>query len=116
MITRYSVGDCVVYYMGKESQSPGPRATHVVPASAGETYSYEVPKYWRVLEIGSNGTLVLRTRRGKLKMVELVDPRLRKAHWWEKLFFSSRFPSLSSPEVDSNQSNIPGKLDSTSIA
>ncbi len=116
MITRYNVGDCVIFYMGKESKSPGPRATHVVPAAAGETYSYEVPKYWRVIEVGNNGTLVMRTRRGKLKTVELVDPRLRKAHWWEKLLYASRFPALSPSDAESKQPNIPGKLDPTSVA
>ncbi len=88
----YTVGDCVVYTRDKIGTSPGPRAKNVSPSMHGETYSYEVEKYWRVTKIVSPNEIELVTRRGKKHTISLEDPRLRKASWWEKLFHADRFP------------------------
>jgi hypothetical protein len=63
---KFSPGDPVIYRRSKCTPHPGPRAVHVTPAPRGEDYAYEVDKFWVVVEMRSNRTLVLRTRRGKL--------------------------------------------------
>jgi hypothetical protein len=39
--------------------------------------------------------VLLRTRRGKEHTVDADCPSLRRATWWEKLFYRHRFPQLS---------------------
>ncbi len=102
---KFAVGDRVIYTRDKYSNRPGPRAKNVSPTVHGETYAYQVDKYWVVTSIAADGSLVLRTRRGKVHTVPESDPRLRKASWWERLLYAGRFPndslsgSKSSPEV-----------------
>ena len=94
MRLKFQPGDPVIVCLSKFSTDPGPRARDVHPAPAGETYSYLVDKYWRVLDIRENGMLLLATRRGKQHEFSPDDPRLRLARWWERWLFQSRFPSL----------------------
>lgn len=99
-------GDWVIYRKQKVSASPGPRAQQTAPAAKGETYNYVVEKYWVVHEVLSENQVRLRTRRGKTHDVDLDDPRLRKARWWERLLLSDRFlrvESTDSNEVRGNQ-------------
>ena len=85
-------GDPVVYCKEKVSTRPGPRARDVHPAERGDDYSYRVDKFWTVVEIRNDGRLVLRTRRGKLHVLDADDPHLRPASLWERLRFRGRFP------------------------
>jgi hypothetical protein len=94
MRPKYQQGDPVVVCISKFSTDPGPRARDVHPAPAGETYSYLVDKYWRILDIRDDGTLLLATRRGKRHTISPDDPRVRPARWWERWFLNDRFPSL----------------------
>jgi hypothetical protein len=91
---KFRRGDRVIYRKLKHSNSPGPRARDVDPAPHGEEYTYCVDKFWVVRERLEHGALVLVTRRGKEHVVSPDDPNLRHAHWWERLFFGSRFPAL----------------------
>ncbi|MEX2176026.1 MAG: hypothetical protein WD872_16815 [Pirellulaceae bacterium] len=88
----YKTGDRVVYVASKHSLRPGPRAEALTPEPHGEGYSYDVKKYWLVLEAKPDGTLTVVTRRGKQRVVPASDPRLRPARWWENIFLASRFP------------------------
>ncbi|MDX1946987.1 MAG: hypothetical protein SFU86_16410 [Pirellulaceae bacterium] len=88
----YRPGDRVVYRTTKHSAHPGPRAEAVQPERNGEGYSYDVKKYWVVVEVRTDGTLTVVTRRGKQRSVPAADPRLRPARWWENVFLASRFP------------------------
>ncbi len=97
MRTRYQVGDRVIYVRDKATTRPGPRAKNIYAAPAGELYHYQVDKYWVVHQVQDDGTLVLKTRRGKLHTVSPDDPRLRKAGWWERLVKSHLFPLLDAP-------------------
>ena len=87
-------GDLIVYHKRKLSAHPGPRAADVDPAPRGEHYSYYVDKYWIVVHVLSGGKLVTRTRRGKRHTLEIDDPALRRASWWERLLLRNRFPSV----------------------
>jgi hypothetical protein len=89
-------GDRVVYRLSKHSTMPGPRAKDIVPADHGDDYSYQVDKYWIVLQMPDTGHVLLKTRRGKEHLVDLGDPNLRRANWLEKLFYGHRFPKLES--------------------
>ena len=85
-------GDVVVYTKTKHTTSPGPRAHNIEPESRGEYYTYAVDKYWLVERVEADG-IVVRTRRGKSHLIASDDPRLRPAHWWERLFLRNRFPT-----------------------
>ncbi len=66
--------------------------TKVQPALHGDLYSYSVDKFWRVIGVRHDNTLVVLTRKGKQHTIAATDPNLRRAHWWERLLFGHRFP------------------------
>ena len=90
----YKPGNPVIFRVTKQSTDPGPRAVDVHPAQSGETYSYQVDKFWTVREV-LDDNLQLVTRRGKQRLVSKRDIRLRHARWWERWLYSDRFPKLS---------------------
>ncbi|WP_254506913.1 hypothetical protein [Anatilimnocola floriformis] len=89
----YKPGDRVVYYATKHSSHPTPRAEELEPELYGEGYRYAVRKYWVVADVRQDGTLTLKTRRGKERVLSSSDNRLRPASWWERWFLAGRFPS-----------------------
>jgi hypothetical protein len=92
--TKWKAGDWVIYRKQKSGLSPGPRAQAVTPAHKGDSYHYIVEKYWTVERVLADGRLSLRTRRGKVHVVEANDWRLRSPRWWERLLFGRRFPRI----------------------
>jgi len=94
MHRRFKLGDRVVFHKTKMSNHPGPRARYIHPAPQGEGYTYEVDKYWVVVESLAGGQVSIRTRRGKTLVLDSADPNLRHASWWERLLHSRRFPSF----------------------
>lgn len=94
---QFKPGDRVIYRKQKTSASPGPRAQLTNPSPKGEMYSYIVEKYWVVDEVLADGSLRLRTRRGKEHVVKGDDPLLRKARWWEVWLLAGRFRSVEAP-------------------
>lgn len=99
----FGPGDRVIYRKLKASTKPGPRAVGITPAPRGETYTYEVDKFWTVAEQRSDGMLVLQTRTGKRHVVRSDDPHLRSPSWWERWRFASRFPEL--PNVQASDAD-----------
>jgi len=92
MSARLLPGDMVVYCKQKSSVHPGPHARDIQPAPRGESYSYSVDKFWRVIGVRHDNTVVVLTRRGKQHTITADDPALRQPHWWERLLFRHRFP------------------------
>jgi hypothetical protein len=92
MTAPFKPGDCVIYRKRKLSVRPGPHARGIQPAPNGDDYSYEVPKFWRVVAVQPDRTILVRTRRGKQLTIQADDPALRRAHWWELWFYRRRFP------------------------
>lgn len=90
----YRSGDLVVFSVTKFSTDPGPRAHDIHPAPYGETYHYQVDKFWVVGDVLDDGKLLLLTRRGKRHTVTPDDPRLRLARWWERWLHRDRFPNF----------------------
>jgi hypothetical protein len=82
----------VIYRKHKLSVRPGPNARDIQPAPNGDTYSYCVPKFYRVISVEADRRIVVRTRQGRQHTLAADDPALRRAHWWERLLFASRFP------------------------
>lgn len=105
----YRIGDRVVYTLDKYTDSPGRRAKNVFPAPYGESYQYQVDKYWLVLDVQPDGHVVLQTRRGKLHVVAVDDPRLRKASWFERLWRGHRFPAPVQSQKIHHVSNHPAQ-------
>ena len=89
--SKYRPGDLVVYRKQKLSAHPGPRAREVDPSPRGETYSYCVDKFWMVVD-SLGDQVVVTTRRGKRHLLDATNRRLRRAGWWEMLFYRHRFP------------------------
>jgi hypothetical protein len=67
-------------------------AVDIQPAPHGDTYSYSVEKFWLVVAMRPDNTVVVRTRKGKQHTMAASDPNLRRAHWWERLLFWHRIP------------------------
>lgn len=95
------IGDWVVYCKTKFSPRPGSRARNIQPASHGDEYCYTVDKFWYVAAIGTDGSLTLRTRRGKQHRVAADDPHLRRPSLWERWWYRDRF-TVSTPPSDSS--------------
>lgn len=91
---QFSSGDWVIYRKTKFSAHPGPRARNVAPTARGDNYVYNVDKFWIVLEIRSDQTIRVMTRRGKEQLVNVADPNLRRANWWERMRNRSRFQPI----------------------
>ena len=87
----------VVYRKTKISRRPGQRACLVAPTEAGEEYTYCVDKFWIIESIAPDGTLIVKTRRGKRHRLRQNDPNLRHASLRELLFSRARFPTASDP-------------------
>jgi hypothetical protein len=99
MARQFKPGDLVIYRKPKRSTRPGPRAEDVHPAPYGEDYFYRVDKFWVVVAVRSDGKVVARTRQGKEHVLAPDDPLLRKARWWERILWKSRFPTVDEPFV-----------------
>lgn len=102
----YEVGDLVVYAAQKHSGHPTLNAEAVTPEAHGEGYRYLVRKYWVVAGIDPDGQLDVLTRRGKHRRIVAADPMLRRAYWWERLFFWDRFPHVDAENAASEQSRV----------
>jgi hypothetical protein len=93
MTARFKAGDCVIYRKQKFSVHPGPHAKGIYPAPYGDSYSYEVDKFWTVVAVLPNNEITVCTRRGKQLTLRADDPALRHAHWLERILFRHRFPA-----------------------
>lgn len=85
----------------------------MTPGAKGEQYNYVVDKYWAIAEIHEDGTVTIKTRRGKTHLIKLDDPCLRRANLWERLFYSSRFPRVSSTDRDLSSGESESRSDDT---
>ena len=94
----FRLGDCVVFRRVKYTTHPGPRARDVQATAHGDYYNYFVDKLWIVDEVLADGTLMLRTRRGRTHFVRADDPNLRHATLWERLRYRARFVELKSTD------------------
>lgn len=97
----FNPGDHVIYRVTKHSTRPGPRAKVLSASPNGEDYKYQVDKFWVVEKVLEDGQLVLRTRRGKTRIVPVEDRNLRTPAWWENLLYRRHFPSLEAVESKS---------------
>ena len=103
MSNRYHVGDRVVFTRDKYTSCPGRRAKNIVAAPNGESYRYQVDKYWLVIEVQAGGELRVATRRGKTHNIQANHPQLRKATLFERLFKRRLFPRFT-PDAASQTS------------
>ena len=94
MVRHIHPGDVVLYRKQKRSVRPGPHARDIWPAENGDTYSYSVDKFWRVVDVRPDGSLLVRTKTGKQHVILADDPSIRRIHWWNWLFSRHRFPKL----------------------
>lgn len=98
MRQHFQPGDYVIYRKSKHSTQPGPRATNVQPSRRGDTYIYNVDKFWIVEEVQDDGTVVASTRRGKRNIIKPDDPSLKRANLLERFLYRSRFAALDEVE------------------
>jgi hypothetical protein len=93
MSAPFSPGDYVIYRKQKFSVHPGPHAKEIRPCPQGDSYSYEVDKFWVVVAVERTNKIIVCTRRGKRLAVDANDPALRRAGWLERFVFRRRFPT-----------------------
>lgn len=79
----------------------------VNPSTSGETYRYMVEKYWIVDRVLPDGSLVLRTRRGKEHVVAVDDFNLRRPNLIEKLFRRNRFADFKPCQSEASGQSLP---------
>jgi hypothetical protein len=72
----------------------------VEPQPNGEGYHYFVTKFWVIDEVIDDRHVRIRTRRGKTQVVEIRNPLMRRANWWERLRYRARFPVFSARPVE----------------
>ncbi|MGF1579052.1 MAG: hypothetical protein ACFCD0_06780 [Gemmataceae bacterium] len=99
MTKTYRTGDFVIYRKLKHSVHPCERARNIEPAPRGDYYTYEVDKFWTVMDFTEDGKLVVLTRRGKSHIISPDDPNIRRAAWWERFLYANRFPAVPAPEL-----------------
>ncbi|MFV0445228.1 MAG: hypothetical protein ACK5Q5_16750 [Planctomycetaceae bacterium] len=100
-----------MYRKTKHSEHPGPRASNVSPARHGDGYSYTVDKYWVVREVLSDGSIRLRTRRGKEHTVAQDDLCLRHANFIQRLLQRGRFAAIEKQDVGDNTADETDRAD-----
>jgi hypothetical protein len=98
MADNFRRGDLLIYKKQKHGASPSPKARHIAPAVQAGEFAYVIDKYWVVTGVNDDGTLVARTRGGKSHQLNPKDHNLRRATWWQRLFYRSRFPKLAEVE------------------
>ncbi len=96
---RFGIGDPIVYRKQKVSTRPGAHARDIYPAGQGDYYYYLVNKFWTVVDILDDGSIVARTRTDKRHLLMPTDPNLRKANLTERVRFGRRFPGSGQPAV-----------------
>ena len=88
---KLKVGDFIIVRKWKASTHPSPRAKEVFPTQYGDTYHYGIDKYWKVVEIVDDRTVVIETRRGKRHVIQTDQVPLRRAGLFDKMFNGKRF-------------------------
>ena len=88
---RIKTGEFVIFSKPKMSTHPSPRAKEIYPAQHGDTYSYIIEKFWKVVQVFDDDTIEIETRRGKRHRVNTNTPLLRKVGVWDRLLFRKRF-------------------------
>lgn len=93
MHTNYQVGDRVVYTRDKYTCRPSAGVKGLSAERKGESYRYQVLKYWVVCGVHAGGRIEVCTRRGHLHTVLAADERLRHATLLERIFKRRYFPT-----------------------
>ena len=88
---KLQVGDFVIVKKFKASTRPSRRAKDIDPATHGDTYSYRIDKYWKVVEVGNDGRIEIETRRGKRHTIDTRNQDFRKANLFDRFFHRDRF-------------------------
>ena len=87
----YHVGQPVLYQSRKQNTDPGKAVSKVRTEPNGDWLDDNIERYWIVDEVGCDGTLVLRARRGRTLVVQSRDPELRPATRWERFWHRVKF-------------------------
>lgn len=98
--SQWRVDDWAIYRKSKRSTHPGRRALRVKANTKGETYAYVVDKFWVVDEILDDGTIVLRTARGKRHHIAPDDRNLVRPNLWTRLRWTERFQSVATQKQE----------------
>lgn len=92
---KFQKGDWIVFRKTKFSEHPTSRAIEVTPSQQGDGYSYVVEKYWVVVDVLEDGSLVVCTRRGKHHTIAPDEFQVRKANLWDRFARRNRFQETS---------------------
>jgi hypothetical protein len=104
----FRAGDCVVFRSLKHTTRPGRRAKDVHATENGDYYDYFIDKCWVVVDVRDDGQLLLRTRRGKSRVMKSDDANLRHATIWDRLRYRRRFAELTLKEQVASRGTTDG--------
>lgn len=96
--SQWRAGDWAIYRKSKRSTHPGERAFEIKANVKGETYAYVVDKFWVVDAVLEDGTIVLKTARGKKHHIAPDDRNLVRPNLWTRLRWTERFLSIANQE------------------
>jgi len=88
---KLKVGDFVIVKKFKASTHPSSRAKDIDPAIHGDTYSYRIDKYWKVVQVLDDGMIEIETRGGKRHHLDRRNLGFRKANLLDRLIHRNRF-------------------------
>lgn len=94
----WRTGDWAIYRKSKRSTHPGERACEIKANVKGETYAYVVDKFWVVDDVLEDGTIVLKTARGKRHHIAPDDRNLVRPNLWTRLRWTERFLAITDQE------------------
>jgi hypothetical protein len=83
----------VIYHQFEMSTHPVAGAHDIEPTERGESYSYVVDQFLRIVRVNTDGTLDAVARDGRMHRVAAADPLLEKPGWWFRLMHRRLFPA-----------------------
>ncbi|MGD0463578.1 MAG: hypothetical protein ABSB74_13920 [Tepidisphaeraceae bacterium] len=81
----------MIFSLPTRGTHPGLGAKDVRPERHGEGYLYIIDKFWVVAQTRDK-QVVVKTRKGRIHLLDTADPRLHVASWWQRLIYRHRFP------------------------
>ena len=83
-------GDIVVYSGRMSGPRPGPAAQNIVPSENGESYTWHVEHYARILDVRPNGFLLVRSETDGESIVDSQSVSIRRLNLMQRLFRNPR--------------------------
>jgi hypothetical protein len=71
--------------------APAAKARDIDASEHGDLYSFTTDEYWVVMEMRTDGRVLIGTKRGEANLIDACDLKLRHATLWERIRYRSEF-------------------------